>query len=79
MPSSRPPRRGVRPGTPASSAGPAGRPLEERDRLLVSGLKSSTIIKMGREREATEEKREERVEPKKELNPQMFTEPVGFP
>ena len=53
--------------------------MEERDRLLVSGLKSSTIIKMGREREATEEKREERVEPKKELNPQMFTEPVGFP
>lgn len=77
---SRPPRRGVRPGTSTHSAGPAGRPVEERDRLLVSGLRSSTQIKMGRNREATEEKRRKRVElRKKELNPQTFSEPVGFP
>lgn len=45
--SSRPPRGGDRPGTSVPSVGPSGRPLEERDGLLVSGPRSSAEGKMG--------------------------------
>lgn len=72
MPSSPPPSRGGdRPGTSASSAGPSGRPLEERGGLLVSGLKSAAEVKVGRE-EGSDQRKEGRKSgaSKKELNPQ---------
>ena len=79
--SSRPPRGGDRPGTSARSVGPSGRPLEERDGFLVSGPRSSAEVKMGWEELGSNRRKKgrKRRAAKKELNSQIFTEPVGLP
>lgn len=59
--SSRPSRGGDRPRTSVPSVRPSGRPLEERDGFLVSGLKSSAEVKMRREEGKQQEERGKKV------------------